>query len=197
MSFQPLGTKHCFSGKEEKKHAVYDLLYKNDVERNKYSQFNHSCIPNIEYKSLVDEQDRSPCVNYHRQRSVTDGSLGEHMSYLRYLSLFAHSGVQIRVITKLSNTEQSSKGKELISQQTDKISQQPENWENRNGPDLIQVFPKKWWVESNFTAPNLRLPLRLKGSVVTITAFLLCCVFGFFPFVLCTLCCRVLWCVHF
>jgi hypothetical protein len=37
MSFQPLGTKHCFSGKEEKKHVVYDLLNKNDVERNKYS----------------------------------------------------------------------------------------------------------------------------------------------------------------
>jgi hypothetical protein len=46
------------------------------------------------------------------------------------------------------------------SQQTDKISQQQENWENRNGPD----FPKKWWVESDFTAPNLPLPLRLKDS---------------------------------
>ena len=34
----------------------------------------------------------------------------------------------------------------FISEQTDKISQQPENWENRNGPDLVQVFPKKWWV---------------------------------------------------
>jgi hypothetical protein len=46
------------------------------------------------------------------------------------------------------------KGKaKLISQQTDKISQQPENWENRNGPDLVQAFPKKSWVESDFTAP--------------------------------------------
>ena len=35
----------------------------------------------------------------------------------------------------------------LIRQQTDKISQQPENWENRNGPDLVQAFLKKWWVE--------------------------------------------------
>jgi hypothetical protein len=33
---------------------------------------------------------------------------------------------------------------------TDKISQQLENWENRNGPDLVQAFPKKWWVESDF-----------------------------------------------
>jgi hypothetical protein len=66
----------------------------------------------------------------------------------------------IRVITKLPNTEQSSKGKG----KTDKISQQPENWENRKGPDLAQAFPKKWWVESDFTAPNLPLPLRLKDS---------------------------------
>jgi hypothetical protein len=21
------------------------------------------------------------------------------------------------------------------------------NWENRNGPDLVQAFPKKWWDE--------------------------------------------------
>ena len=51
----------------------------------------------------------------------------------------------------------------LINQQTDKINQQPENWENRNGPDLVQAFPKKWWAESDFTAPNLPLPLWLKG----------------------------------
>jgi hypothetical protein len=48
-------------------------------------------------------------------------------------------------------------------QQTEKISQKPENWENRNGPDLVQAFPKKLWVESDFTAPDLPLPLRLKG----------------------------------
>jgi hypothetical protein len=35
----------------------------------------------------------------------------------------------------------------LTRQQIDKISQQPENWENCNDPDLVQVFPKKWWVE--------------------------------------------------
>ena len=34
--------------------------------------------------------------------------------------------------------------------QTDKISQQPENCENRNDPDLVQAFRKKWWVESDF-----------------------------------------------
>ena len=70
----------------------------------------------------------------------------------------------INVITKLPNIEQSSKGKDKTHKSTDKISQQPENWENRNGPDLVQAFSKKWWVESDFTAPNLPLPLRLKGS---------------------------------
>ena len=39
-----------------------------------------------------------------------------------------------------------------------------ENCENRNDPDLIQTFLKKWWVESNFKAPNLPLSLRFKGS---------------------------------
>ena len=69
----------------------------------------------------------------------------------------------INVITKLPNIEQSSKGKGKTHKSTDKISQQPENWENHNGSDLVQAFPKKWWVESDFTAPNLPLPLRLKG----------------------------------
>ena len=46
----------------------------------------------------------------------------------------------------------------------DKISQQPENCENRNDPDLVQTFLKKWWVESDFKAPNLPLSLRLKVS---------------------------------
>jgi hypothetical protein len=42
--------------------------------------------------------------------------------------------------------------------------QQQENCENRNDPDLVQAFLKKWWVESDFIAPNLPLSLRLKGS---------------------------------
>jgi len=33
--------------------------------------------------------------------------------------------------------------------QTDKISQQPENCENRNDPDLVQAFLKKWWVDQS------------------------------------------------
>jgi predicted ferric reductase len=71
----------------------------------------------------------------------------------------------IRVITKLPNSKQSYKGKvktrKYINRQ---ISQQPENCENRNDPDLVQAFLKIWWVESNFKAPNLPLSLRLKGS---------------------------------
>ena len=45
-----------------------------------------------------------------------------------------------------------------------KTSQQPENCENRNDPDLVQAFLKKWWVESDFKVPNLPLSLRFKGS---------------------------------
>jgi hypothetical protein len=44
----------------------------------------------------------------------------------------------------------------------DKISQQPENRENHNDPDLVQAFLKKWWVESDFKAPNLPLSLSTK-----------------------------------
>jgi hypothetical protein len=40
----------------------------------------------------------------------------------------------------------------------------PENCENRNDPDLVQAFLKKWWVESDFKASNLSLSLRLKVS---------------------------------
>jgi hypothetical protein len=28
---------------------------------------------------------------------------------------------------------------------------------------LVQAFPKKWWVESDFKAPNLPLSLRFRG----------------------------------
>ena len=57
--------------------------------------------------------------------------------------------MKIKVITKLPNSEQSYKGKvkthKYINRQN---SQLPENCENRNDPDLIQAFLKKWWVES-------------------------------------------------
>jgi hypothetical protein len=51
--------------------------------------------------------------------------------------------------------------------QTDKISQQPENCENRNDPDLVQAFLKKWWVESDFKAPNI--PLSVKEQILICT----------------------------
>jgi hypothetical protein len=38
--------------------------------------------------------------------------------------------------------------------------QQPENCENRNDPNLVQAFLKKWWVESDLKAPNLPLSLQ-------------------------------------
>jgi hypothetical protein len=67
----------------------------------------------------------------------------------------------IRVITKLPNSEQSYKGKVKTHNYIN--SQQPENCENRNDPDLVQAFLKKWWVESDFKAPNLPLSLQFKG----------------------------------
>ena len=52
--------------------------------------------------------------------------------------------LDIRVITKLPNSEQTYKGKvkthKYINRQ---ISQQLENCENRNDPDLVQAFLKK------------------------------------------------------
>jgi hypothetical protein len=53
-----------------------------------------------------------------------------------------------------------------ISNRIPIVSQQPENCENRNDPDLVQAFLKKWWVESNFKAPNLPLSLRSKSPAV-------------------------------
>ena len=72
--------------------------------------------------------------------------------------------MQIRVITKLPNSEQSYKGKVKTHKYINKQNQSTTGklW-NRNDPDLEQAFPKKWWVESDFKAPNLPFLLRLKG----------------------------------
>ena len=71
----------------------------------------------------------------------------------------------IRAITKLPNSEQSSKGKVKTHKYINRKNQSTtENYENRNDPHLVQVFLKKWWVESNLKAPNLPFSLRLKGS---------------------------------
>jgi hypothetical protein len=42
----------------------------------------------------------------------------------------------------------------LKSDSIRQISQQPGNCENRNDPDLVKAFLKKWWIESDFKAPN-------------------------------------------
>jgi hypothetical protein len=53
--------------------------------------------------------------------------------------------------TKLPNSEQSYKGKVKTHMYiTGKISRQPENCENRNDPDVVQAFLKKWWVDVFF-----------------------------------------------
>ena len=72
---------------------------------------------------------------------------------------------EIRVITKLPNSEQSYKGKVKTHKYINRQNQSTTtNCENRSDPDLGQAFLKKWWVESDFKAPNLQLSLRLKGS---------------------------------
>jgi hypothetical protein len=69
--------------------------------------------------------------------------------------LYIHLTNILSAVNKGNNktTEQYYKGKV----KTDKISQQPENCENRNDPDLVQAFLKKWWVESDFKASDLPL----------------------------------------
>ena len=80
---------------------------------------------------------------------------------------------QIRVITKLPNSEQSYKGKVKTHKYVNRQNQSTTgNCENRNDSDLAQAFLKKWWVESDFKAPNLPLSLRFKVSAVTITVFI-------------------------
>jgi hypothetical protein len=61
---------------------------------------------------------------------------------------------------------------QIRNRHTDKISQQPENCENRNDPDLVQAFLKKWWIESDFKAPNLPLSLRFKLINFNLLAFI-------------------------
>ena len=64
---------------------------------------------------------------------------------------YCHSYISIRVITKLPNSEQSYKGKVKTHKYINR-QKQPKNCENRNDPDLVQAFLKKWWVESDFKA---------------------------------------------
>ena len=76
------------------------------------------------------------------------------------------------VITKLPNTEQSSKGKFKTHKSINRQNQSTTGkLENRNGPDLVQAFLKKWWIESDFTAPTSRFHYGSKVPVVTKTAF--------------------------
>ena len=57
-----------------------------------------------------------------------------------------------------SRNKQFSKGKVKTHKYINRQNQStPENYENSNDPDLVQAFLKKWWVESDFKAPNQTL----------------------------------------
>jgi hypothetical protein len=76
----------------------------------------------------------------------------------------------ISVITKLPNSEQFYKGKVKTHKYINRPNQSTTGklWKNRNDPDLVQAFLKKWWVESDFKAPNLPLSLRPIPSLLVI-----------------------------
>jgi hypothetical protein len=93
---------------------------------------------------------------------------GKHGCWVSVLFMYYNTQMlllQIRVITKLPNSEQSHKGKVKTHKYINRQNQSKTGklWK-RNDPDLVQAFLKKWWVESDFKAPNLPLSLRLKGS---------------------------------
>ena len=88
-----------------------------------------------------------------------------HIVLYQVYDLLLVRTLYIRVITKLPNSEQSYKGKVKTHNYINRQNQlTTENSENRNDPDLVQAFLKKWWVESDFKGPNLLLSLRLKVS---------------------------------
>jgi hypothetical protein len=76
----------------------------------------------------------------------------------------------IRVITKLPNSEQSNERKVKTHKYINRQNQSTtENCENRNDPDFVKAFLKKWWVESDFKAPNMPFHYGSKFPAVTIT----------------------------
>jgi len=75
--------------------------------------------------------------------------------------------ISFRYLNKGNNkiTEQSYKGKVKTHKYI--------NIQNQSTTGkLVQAFLKKWWVESDFKAPNLPLSLRLKVPAVTIRVFI-------------------------
>jgi hypothetical protein len=117
------------------------------------------------------EQSYKGKVKTHNYRNRQDQSTTKSASVKRVLLSSATNTTQYTKSKTEQNTEHKmrqkgnksymvlnmvllwhTKGKsKLIIIETDKISQQPENCENRNDPDLVQAFLKKWWVESDFT----------------------------------------------
>jgi hypothetical protein len=64
-------------------------------------------------------------------------------------------------ITKLRTIFQWESQNSQVYKQTKSVNNR--KTENRNDPDLVQAFLKKWRVESDFKAPNL--PLSFKYQI--------------------------------
>jgi hypothetical protein len=58
-------------------------------------------------------------------------------------------------ITELRTILQRESQNSQVYKQTKSVNNR--KTENRNDPDLVQAFLKKWWIESDFKAPNLPL----------------------------------------
>ena len=91
-------------------------------------------------------------MNPHRQYTAYGCCTESHSLMTKPFSPPFFSHVQNKgnnKITELRTILQRESQNSYVSK-TDKISRQPENCENRNDPDLVWAFLKKWWVESDF-----------------------------------------------
>ena len=80
---------------------------------------------------------------------------------MHYHCMFVNKRQRIRVITKLPNSEPSYKGKVKTHKY---LNRQNQSTTGKLWKPLWPWLLKKWWVESDFKAPNLPLSLRLTGS---------------------------------
>ena len=89
----------------------------------------------------------------------------EYSVILMSTNLLISCFFEIRVITKLPNSEQSYKEKVKTHNYINRQNQSTTGklWK-RNDPDLVPAFLKKWWVESDFKNPNNKTGMNSRVS---------------------------------